>query len=54
MIMDFVARELCRGGKTCSDEVIVEGVKKIKGTKFTNERIMQAIEQLRENGYYWN
>lgn len=51
---DFVARELCRGEKTCSDEVIVEGVKKIKGTKFTNERIKQAIEQLRENGYHWN
>jgi len=51
---DYVARELCRSENRCSDENIIEGVKKIKGDKFTIEKIYQTIALLRENGYRWN
>ncbi len=50
---DFVARELCRKNNACNDAAIIEGVKGIKGEKFSDERIHQAISLLRENGYRW-
>lgn len=51
---DFVAREIHRNGEVCSNGRIVEGVKRIKGDKFTTEKINQAIIQLSESGYKWN
>lgn len=45
---DFVARELCKGGNSCTDVHIIEGVKKMKGDKFSDEKISQAISLLRE------
>jgi len=50
---DFVARELYKSNKTCTDNIIIEGVKKIKGDKFSNEKIQGAISILRYNGYNW-
>ncbi|NLI93040.1 MAG: hypothetical protein GX434_12875 [Peptococcaceae bacterium] len=50
---DFVARELCRCGKPCTDQELVEGVKVIKGEKFSSEKIFEAISLLRGNGYRW-
>lgn len=51
---DFVARELCKVMKNCTDNDIIQGVKKIKGEKFTDEKIQHAIIVLKENGYQWN
>lgn len=51
---DFVARELFRRQNTCTAQDIVEGVRTIKGEKFSSEKISEAIAQLRENGYGWN
>lgn len=48
---DFVARELCQSSEGCEDDEIVKGVKKIKGDKFTYSEILQAISELRKNGY---
>jgi len=42
---DFIARELFRRQNTCSDQDIVEGVRTIKGEKFSSEKIY---------GYGWN
>lgn len=51
---DFVARELCKTLGNCTNDDIIEGVRKIKGDKFTNEKITQAILLLEKNGYHWN
>jgi len=51
---DFVARELCKTLGNCTNDDIIEGVKKIKGDKFSYEKIKQAILLLKENGYHWN
>ncbi|NLU53279.1 MAG: SocA family protein [Clostridiaceae bacterium] len=51
---DFVARELCKTLKNCTENDIIDGVKKIKGEKFSCDKIKQAILLLRENGYQWN
>lgn len=51
---DFVAREMSRRGNPCTEEEIVEGVKIIKGEKFSPDKILEMIARLRENGYHWN
>jgi uncharacterized protein YwgA len=51
---DFVARELCKTLGKCSNNDIIDGVKKIKGDKFSDAKIEHAIIQLKENGYQWN
>jgi len=51
---DFVARELFKLLEDCSDNDIIEGVKKIKGEKFSNEKIKEAILLLKKNEYRWN
>ncbi len=51
---DFVAREIARGGNPDSDQEIIEGVKVIKGEKFSPEKIAEAISLLRDHGYRWN
>ena len=51
---DFVARELCKTLGNCTNDDIIEGVRKIKGDKFTNEKITQAILLLEKNGYHWS
>lgn len=51
---DFVARELCKIPGNCTNDDIIEGVKKIKGDKFSPEKIKQAIFLLKGNGYHWN
>jgi uncharacterized protein YwgA len=51
---DFVARALRQSGKTCMDDDIIEGVRRIKGDKFSQDKMTQAIIQLRNNGYQWN
>lgn len=51
---DFVARELCKILGNCTDSDIIEGVKKIKGDKFSHEKIKQALHLLKKNGYHWN
>lgn len=51
---DFVARTLRQSGKPCMDDNIIEGVRRIKGDKFSQEKMTQAIFQLRNNGYQWN
>lgn len=51
---DFVARALCQSGKPCKDDDIIEGVRRIKGDKFSQEKMTQAIFLLRNNGYQWN
>lgn len=48
---DFVAQKLYKTLKSFDKELIVAGVKTIKGDKFTTDRIKQAISQLVENGY---
>lgn len=51
---DFVARELSRYGNKCTDQEIIEGVRIIKGEKFSSEKIHEAVLLLRKNGYRWN
>lgn len=51
---DYVAREICLSGNMCNNENIIDGVKRIKGDKFTIEKINKAITILCENGYKWN
>jgi len=51
---DYVARDLSLRGNQYSDQEIVDGVKVIKGGKFSSEKIFDAISLLRENGYRWN
>lgn len=51
---DFVARNLFQRGASCADQDIVDGVKILKGEKFSPEKIAEAITLLKENGYCWN
>ncbi|NLI93055.1 MAG: hypothetical protein GX434_12965 [Peptococcaceae bacterium] len=51
---DFVARDLCQRGTLCADQDIVDGVKVLKGEKFSPEKICEAITLLKENGYRWD
>ena len=51
---DFVARALRQSGKPCKNDDIMEGVRRIKGDKFSQEKMTQAIWLLQNNGYQWN
>lgn len=51
---DFVARNLYQRGIPCGDQDIVDGVKILKGEKFSPEKIIEAIALLKENGYRWD
>lgn len=47
--VDYVARSF--GETMISDEKIIEGVKRIKGTKFTEEQLYEYLSVLKEHGY---
>jgi len=51
---DFVAGELGKILKPLTEEAIVEGVKKIKGDKFPDQNIRDALAVLKQHGYVWN
>ena len=47
---DFVACDLERKNELSTDS-IVAGVRKIKGSKFTNREILDSVTELHENGF---
>ena len=48
---DYVAQQLKANGESWDHDSIVKGVKKIKGDKFTQEKIEEAIAILQKEGY---
>lgn len=48
---DFVYQDLVNRGVTPSDQKLIDGVKKIKGGKFTEKSIESSIRCLKETGY---
>ena len=48
---DYVAQQLKANGEPWDQDSLVEGVRKIKGDRFTREKIEEAIAILKEEGY---
>lgn len=48
---DYVAQQLKANGGLWDQDSLVEGVRKIKGEKFSQEKIEEAIAILKEEGY---
>ncbi|HEY8462948.1 MAG TPA: Panacea domain-containing protein [Bacillota bacterium] len=48
---DYVAQQLQTNGNSGDQESIVKGVRKIKGDKFSPEKIEETIAALKEEGY---
>lgn len=48
---DYVAQQLKANGGLWAQDSLVEGVRKIKGEKFSQEKIEEAIAILKEEGY---
>jgi uncharacterized protein YwgA len=49
---DYVAQQLKTNGEPWDQDSLVEGVRKIKGEKFTKEKIEEAIAILQKEGYF--
>ena len=49
---DYVAQQLKVNGVPWDQDSLVEGVRKIKGEKFTKEKIEEAIAILQREGYF--